>query len=127
MTYSFYGLILSTIIVFALLIYLISTKQKKQLTYSFILNSILLLIWNAGLIGQILFTEKYNINSIYFDYITYIGICLLPVTLLFSGIIFANTRITFKKKFLFLFIIPIISLILLWTNDFHHLDRKSVV
>ena len=37
------------------------------------------------------------------------------------GLIFANTKIKFKKKYLLLFIIPIISLLVLWTNDYHHL------
>ena len=37
------------------------------------------------------------------------------------GLIFANTKIKFKKKYLLLLIIPIISLLVLWTNDYHHL------
>ena len=64
---------------------------------------------------------KLGIAPIYFDYFVYIGTCFLPVTFLFTGLIFAKTKITFKRAHIMLFIIPILSLILLWTNDFHHL------
>ncbi|MCI8482442.1 MAG: PAS domain S-box protein [Clostridia bacterium] len=121
MNITLYGLISSTIITSSLLIYFILMKPKKQLTYMFIANSMLLLIWNVSLLLQFLFAEKYNINSIYFDYFTYIGICFIPISLLFSGIIFAKTKIIYKKIYLLLFIIPILSLLFLWTNNLHNL------
>ena len=83
MNITLYGLILSTVITGALLVYFILMKPKKQLTYMFIANSMLLLVWNVSLLLQFLFAEKYNINSIYFDYFTYIGICFIPISLLF--------------------------------------------
>src|SRR5699024_8528345 len=58
---------------------------------------------------------------IYFDYFVYIGTCFLPIAFLAFGLTFAKTKITFTKKYLLLFIIPILTLLILWTNDFHHL------
>ena len=70
---------------------------------------------------QITLAEPLNIEPVYFDYFVYIGACFVPVTVFFIGLIFANTKITFKKRYLLLFIVPIISLLMLWTNDYHHL------
>ena len=70
---------------------------------------------------QITLSKPLNIEPIYFDYFIYIAICFIPVAVFFMGLIYANTKIEFKKRYLLLFIIPIISLIVLWTNDYHHL------
>ena len=60
-----------------------------------------------------------------FDYFVYIPICFVPIAVLFMGIIFANTKIKFKKRYLLLFIVPIISLLVLWTNDYHSLFYET--
>lgn len=104
-----------------ILIVLISKKiEKSQLRTSFLFSLISLMICDIGLLFQISLSQKLKINPIYFDYFVYIGTCFLPVGLFFTGNIFAKTKITFKK-YDFLFIIPVFSLILLWTNDIHHL------
>jgi signal transduction histidine kinase len=48
----------------------------------------------------------------------------MPVGFLFMSFIFANTKITFKKRYLLFFIIPMLSLIILWTNNYHNLFYK---
>ena len=85
----------------------------------------LLILWSIALIMQITLANPLNIEPIYFDYIVYIGACFVPVTVFFIGLIYANTKIKFKKKYLLLCIIPIISLLVLWTNDYHHLFYKQ--
>ena len=94
---------------------------KSQLRTWFLLTIACLLICDIGLIGQILFSEKLGISPIYFDYFVYIGTCFLPVCLLFTSIVFSKTKIKFRKIYLLLFVVPILSLLILWTNDFHHL------
>jgi PAS domain S-box-containing protein len=115
------GLIISCIVVFMLIFYLSTLKKKNQLQKIFLIDSIILFAWCLLLLAQKYFCANYNINPIVFEWFIYIFACFLPVSLLFTGIIFANTRITFKKKYILLFIIPITSLILLWTNNLHHL------
>ena len=106
----------------AILILLIFKKiAKSQLRTWFLLTIACLVICNFGLICQISFSEKLQIPPIYFDYFVYIGTCFLPVCLLFTSLIFAKTKIEFKRKYLLFFLIPIISLLILWTNDLHHL------
>ncbi len=111
----------SIILILIVMLYIRKTKKETQLANVFLINFSLIILWDISLILQIIFSNNFSINPIYFDNIAYIGIAFLPVSLLFTGIIFANTKIKFKKYYLLLFIIPILSLILLWTNDYHHL------
>ena len=108
-----------------LLTSILKSKSKKQIKKIFSFNLICLLICTTGQITQILFSQKLGIKQIYFDYFVYIGTCFLPISIYFTGLSFENTKIQFKKKYSVLFIIPIISLIILWTNDYHHLFYKQ--
>ena len=114
-------LIISMIICFTLLSIIAIKIKKSQLKTCFCWNLINMLISLIGLILQCLFGNILNIPLIYYDYIVYIGTFFLPLSFLFTGLVFANTKIELKKKYLLLFIMPIISLLILWTNDFHHL------
>ena len=117
--------VISLSITTILLLYLSYVIYKKehmtQMRNVFLCTLACLFIWCVGLIAQLLFSKRFNINPIYFDYFVYIGNCFLPVTTLFIGLIFSRTKITFKRIYFLLFVIPILSLILLWTNDYHHL------
>ena len=108
-----------------LLIMMSKSVSKNQLKKVFSCNLICLLICTIGQMAQILFADKWGIPPIYFDYFVYIGTCLLPVSVFFTGLVFANTKIKYKNKYLLLFIVPIISLLVLWTNDLHHLFYEN--
>ena len=118
---SFWLLVFSTILTVILLIYIASQKNRKQLHNIFCLNLVCSLIISIGVLCQTTCNYFFSIPSIWFENIIYIGTCFLPVSVFFTSLIFVNTKITFKKSYLLLFIIPIISLIVLWTNNFHHL------
>lgn len=115
------SLCISCLVTMILTIYLICSKHRTQLHNIFIVNNILLTFWCIMLLMQIFFVTKYNTNPIFFDYFVYISACFIPVSIYFTGLIFENTRIHFRKRYILFFIIPIISLLILWTNDFHHL------
>lgn len=109
------------ILLLFLLNFVLLKKNKKQLEKTFALILILLIYWLICDILQIVFSEKLNIPPIYFDYFAYVTGCFLPVVLFFMSLIFAKTKIHFKTKYLLLFIVPIVSLVILWTNNYHHL------
>ena len=123
MSNEIYGilLILCTILVSFVAVYIRKTAKKTQFADVFLLNFIFVIIWNLSMIAQIFLSDLLHIDPIYFDYIAYIGICFLPVSLLFTGILFTRTKIQFKWYYILLFIVPAISLTALWTNDYHHL------
>ena len=118
---TLFVLFISSLTTAVLSIVILKKIAKSQLRTWFLLTIACLLICDIGLIGQILFSEKLGIPPIYFDYFVYIGTCFLPVCLLFTSIVFSKTKIKFKKSYLLLFVVPILSLLILWTNDFHHL------
>ncbi len=112
-------------IILLFLIYLLKAITKTQLQQIFAVNLILLIVAFLFMFLQIQFSGKFGIDPIYFDYYSYIGIVFLPVSIYFTSLIFTNTRIRFKAKYLLLFVIPVISLLLLWTNNAHHLFFKE--
>ena len=117
------ALILTTILILILFIIVDKTKPS-QIKNAFYFALICLLMCCTGLIIQIVFGTFTSIPPIYFDYFVYIGSSFLPVAFLFIAITFAKTKINFTKKYCLLFVIPIISLLVLWTNDLHGLFYK---
>jgi len=115
------GLIISCIVSIALIIYLNTVKNKNQLQKIFTLNIVLLFFSCLLLLLQKYFCTNFNVDPIIFEWFIYIPTCFLQVSVLFTGIIFANTKIKFKKRYILVFIIPILSILMLWTNDIHHL------
>ncbi len=115
------GLIISCVLLISVLIYLAVFKNRNQLQQIFIIDCALGFAWCALLLAQKYFCMVTSINPIMFEWFIYIFSSAMPIAILFTGIIFANTKIAFKKRYYFLFVIPILSLIMLWTNDFHHL------
>ena len=104
-----------------LLNYVLNKKNKKQLDKMFCVLFLLMLFWMLCMILQIVCVNIFNVNIKYFFYLCHIGICFMPVVLLFIALIFSRTKVEFSKKHLWLFLIPVLSIIILWTNDFHHL------
>ena len=123
-TVLFYLLHLSLLIVLSLLMFLISMANKKQLHYTFIYLVISLLIWNIGYLLEAYARMHYSYTVMLFVYIWYLGLCFTPVFLLLTSIVFEKTKINYKR-YLFLFIPPIVSFIMMITNDRHHLFFKS--
>ena len=123
LTMSLFGLCLSTILILVLLITVDKLKNQTQIKMSFSLILICLLI---SCVGQLLQITSIKLNKslelIYFDYFVYIGTCLLPITFYKFAKTFSNTKYKINKKLL---IIPMLSLLVLWTNELHHLFYKE--
>lgn len=117
-------LILSSLSIVITLIYVLRTKGRSQLKTIFCVDLICVLVICLGVIFQDILSKNFNWNPWNFEKFIYIGTCFLPVAIFFTGLIFAKTKITFKKKYLLFFIVPALSLIVLWTNDYHHLFYK---
>lgn len=118
---SFWLLVLSTLLTVVMFVYIFCQKDRKQLHNVFCLNLFCSLIISVGVLCQAVCNYFFSIPSIWFENIIYIGTCFLPLTVFFTSLIFTNTKITFKKSYLLLLVIPILSLVVLWTNDLHHL------
>lgn len=117
-------LMLSALSIDITLIYVLRTKGRSQLKTIFCVDLICVLVICLGVIFQDILSKYFSWNPWNFENFIYIGTCFLPVAIFFTGLIFAKTKITFKKKYLLFFIVPALSLIVLWTNDYHHLFYK---
>ena len=117
-------LMLSALSIVITLIYVLRTKGRSQLKTIFCVDLICVLLICLGVIFQDILSKYFSWNPWNFENFIYIGTCFLPVAIFFTGLIFAKTKITFKKKYLLFFIVPALSLIVLWTNDYHHLFYK---
>ena len=117
-------LMLSVLSIVITLIYVLRTKGRSQLKTIFCVDLICVLVICLGVIFQDILSKYFSWNPWNFENFIYIGTCFLPVAIFFTGLIFAKTKITFKKKYLLFFIVPALSLIVLWTNDYHHLFYK---
>lgn len=120
-TMPFILLIFSIILCVGLAFYVFSKRPLKQLQKSFICILGCIFIISIGVLLQSIFSTNYDINPIYFEYFIYIGTCFLPVAFFFMALTFKNTRIKFERQYLLLFIVPILTLLILWTNKYHHL------
>ena len=115
------SLIFALIVDVGLIVYLLKSHNKNQLSKMFLFTLFLLFIMVFSLILQITLSKPLGIKPIYFEYLVYIGTCFVPVGVFFIGLIYLKKEIKFKAVYLLTLVIPIISLIALWTNDSHHL------
>ncbi len=121
---EFVLLVISTLSIILLIFNITRKRPLSQLQYAFTSLLVNILIISVGVISQLVCTTVGNVGPIIFENFIYIGTCLLPVSLFFVAIIFKNTKIRFKKRYLLLFVIPLLTLAILYTNKYHHLFYK---
>lgn len=121
---QFYLLLISVATMLCFSAYLLRQKDHKQLSRFFILDLTCTLIISIGVLLQVIFTNLFNINPFIFEKFIYIGTCFFPVCFLLTSSIFITTKLVLTTKHKLLFVIPLISLLILWTNDYHHLFYK---
>ena len=119
---SYLAILVISLFVLAITTIVVSKKSKShnQINRIFVYCLLFMMIWTFSLILQITF-QKSSINPVFFEGMASFGACFIPVEFMFLGIVFSKTRITFKKIHLLLFVIPLISTILMFFNDYHHL------
>jgi two-component system, NtrC family, sensor histidine kinase HupT/HoxJ len=102
-----------------ILIVIFRMKNKQQIHYAFMVTIICVLFWTLMRTIQLLTSSAALIDAI--ERIHYIGVCLLPVCLLYTGLIFARTHIKFSAKYLLVLVVPVVSIVMSLTNQYHHL------
>lgn len=124
LTLPFCMLLISFIMILFLLLYVLHTKNRNQLKIVFTLDLICVFIICFGVIVQVICNKLFKVPAIFFENFIYIGTCFLPVCVYFTGLVLENTKLKLNKFHLLLLIVPLLSLIILWTNNIHHLFYK---
>ncbi|HBP38289.1 MAG TPA: hypothetical protein DD640_06030 [Clostridiales bacterium] len=118
--------ILSLVFMVFLFVIIARMKDKNQIHYAFMFQMGVMLIWTvAAIILEYDHLAGAPTNPIWVN-IAYIGVILTPVGVLYLGLIFAKTKIRLSWKHGLLFLVPLLSVILLITNDYHHLFYKYI-
>lgn len=112
--------ILSILFTIFLISYTLKSKPLSQLQRFVSLVLACILIICVGIIFQKFCVVVFNANAIYFEPFIYIGTAFLPVMIFLMSQSFVHTRIIVTKKYLVLFIVPIITLIALFTGNFYN-------
>ena len=114
----------SALLTIFLLRYILKKKPVTQIQKFLAYILLCVLIIYVGLTAQRYFVIEFNANPIYFENFIYIGTCLVPVMFFLLASSLVNTKVKFTKKYALLLVIPIISLLVLFTNEYHHLFYK---
>ncbi len=123
----FIGLMLEIIIEIFLIAYINKRSSKKSAVAKHFKYTILCFIgWCVGIEIQIFVINFVpNISPLYIDYIVYPFVALAPVSLFYTAAsMYSNTEFKSKKGYSLLFIIPILTIFILWTNSIHGLFYK---
>ena len=111
---------ISTLMQLFMAILIIRMKNKQQIHYAFLGTIVSIFFWSIIRLIQIFVEDNLSL-VIFLEKLHYIGVVFLPVTLLLTGIIYAKTYIDFSWKYKALFIVPLITILVVFTNDYHHL------
>lgn len=115
------------IVVLYMIYSIIKNKNKKQTHYSFLAVLTSLFIWTLGTVileYYYMFTNEVSVVALN---LAYIGLILSAPFVLFLGLVFAKSdRIKLSIKYISLLIVPIISIVMLTTNNMHHLFYKYI-
>lgn len=117
-------LTLVLIILVGMLSYVLFSKEKMIIHYLFITIICELLIWNiAVLMGNYLRND--SAVRVFVDNFAYFGAAFVPVTIMQLGIAYQKGFKGFSLKYLLFYLLPVITMIMIFTNGYHHLFYLS--
>jgi two-component system sensor histidine kinase HupT/HoxJ len=124
LNWSFYALGITTVILIGLFLYILFTSRKTILSYLFAALAVQLTVWSVAIILEGLSAES-SPMFMFWEKMTYFGSAFVPVTLLLIGLAFARADAGLNWRFLLLYLVPVVTWTIIWTNDSHHLFYQS--
>ncbi len=113
------AMIFSELLIVGLLFFTRKEKRGNRKNI-FILILLLMFIWTSSMIMQIL-CQNTDIDPYHFEKFSTFGAVPMSLAVLFWGMTLAKPKFKFKWYYSFLFIVPIVTIIIALTNDYHHL------
>lgn len=113
-------LILSTLVVLYFLLAVAGRKTKKQIHYAVLSMTASIFLWNIAVLFYMTFSDVPWMLAVC-EKLYFLGTILVSISVLFTGLIFARTKIKFTWKHGLLLVVPAISITVLLTNQSHHL------
>ncbi len=117
-------LVVSILFMIILFFLIILKSKKKQIHYAVMAITISLLIWNISVLCYTTFSGIPWVLAVS-ERMYFVGIIFVSLATLFTGLIFVHTRISFSWKHALLFVVPVLSLVVLFTNQYHHFFYRT--
>lgn len=113
-----YLAIVSTFLMLYVMLNVLFIKNKREVHFMFFLTILCTLIWNTcGLILSLFFPDRMT----EFVFMSFLGISLSPPFFLLTAYFFTHTEKRLQLLHALLFLVPLMTLILAYTNDHHRL------
>ena len=120
MDISFILLHISTGLTFVLFLLIIRFRNKKALHFYFLFAFLAIFLWSVlCLIQQYITPLDLSTTKLLNSFINSL-LNFISILLFFVGYVYAKSGSKINKKMNLLFLIPVINVVLLWTNDLHH-------
>lgn len=104
--------------------YTAKRTKRSQLRVAFFALFFIILIWNIGSLLEAYYRIAYGFSNMIFVDICYFGICFAPVAILFLGMAMSRPHFEPKPVYTAVLIVPVISFIVVCTNEYHSLFFK---
>lgn len=119
--FNFFISILFSDLLIICLFFALKKQKKNQITKCFYCILLLMFIWTFSLTLQLFFQKNNSIDPVFFEGLASFGAEFISLAFLALAITFSKSSLIFSKKYLLLTVIPIISVFLMCTNNWHHL------
>jgi two-component system, NtrC family, sensor histidine kinase HupT/HoxJ len=118
---AFVLLHISTFLTFILLIFILRLKNKKTLHLISFGADLVIFLWCAFSLAEQYSSKNYHYGGMVFTNLVFSTIVFVSVYIFLLGYSYSHEDLGINKKLYLLFIVPIICVVLIWTNDYHHL------
>jgi signal transduction histidine kinase len=112
---------LSTLLTFFLLVVMVRTRNKKALHYFSIYTDLTIFLWCAASLAEQYAIREFNYAGMFFVNCSFTAVAFVSVFIFFLGYSFSHVDTKINKMLYLLFVIPVVCVALIWTNDYHHL------
>ena len=119
-TFPFYFSFFTLTALAGMFAYIVTRKEKKQMHYIFILIVLQLFVWHFAVIMQTLFHQTEQ-AYIFWENASYLGSAGASVSMLLLAMSYGGASEWLQKRAILLMIVPVITQVMIWTNDYHRL------
>ncbi|MDD6677871.1 MAG: histidine kinase N-terminal 7TM domain-containing protein [Firmicutes bacterium] len=119
--------LLLVLIVFfvSFLVYSMASKRRMRLVQKlYDAFCAVILVWMLSLVGMRFTNPENQVGMYIWDSLTYIGVAFAPMFMLQIALAFVSGRERMPKRWMFLYIVPVITNLVVWTNPLHHLHYR---
>jgi two-component system sensor histidine kinase HupT/HoxJ len=110
-----YLLGVTCLVLILMTVYIVTRKNKRALHYSLLMVIIEIFVLNFAVMAQGIFSTN-EAQFIFWENMSYVGSVFIPASLIILGKAYARPDKAFSKKQFLLFVVPLITMFMVWTG-----------